>query len=155
MIWVPRRLHYKRNPRNLSWTMTSALQTTKINTTLLCILQYFSWKSFWHGGFGDWLIDWLDDVLRLIGNISAIKRRRQLIKSDQFWNFQVSLAALTTHFFIDIQWNGIHRAGCYSWHWAPFNVPSDRHILVKRIQHSSRRSNMKPGDKALVSQDLL
>ena len=36
-------------------------------------------------------IDWLFNVLRRIGNISAI-----LLKSDQFWNLEVSLATLAS-----------------------------------------------------------
>ena len=36
-------------------------------------------------------IDWLFSVLRRIGNISAI-----LLKSDQFWNLEVSLATLAS-----------------------------------------------------------
>ena len=57
-----------------------------------------------------WLIDWLDKVLRRIGNISAKKRRWLLVKCDQFWNFKVSLAALTSLLFIVIQYNGHLRA---------------------------------------------
>ena len=56
------------------------------------------------------MIDWLDSVLRRIGNISAIQRRRQLVKSDQFWNFKVSLEALMNLLFYEIQWNGLLRA---------------------------------------------
>ena len=49
------------------------------------------------------IVDWFDSVSRRIGNISAIKRRRLLVKCDQFWNFEVSLAALTSLLFIEIQ----------------------------------------------------
>ena len=48
------------------------------------------------------MMDWLDKVLRRIGNISAMKRRWLLVKCDQF-NFKVSQAALTSLLFIEIQ----------------------------------------------------
>ena len=54
--------------------------------------------------------DWLDIVLRRIGNISAMKRRRFLVKSSQLWNFEISLAAFTSLLFIESQWNGLLRA---------------------------------------------
>ena len=55
-------------------------------------------------------IDWLDRVLRPIGNISAMQRRRLLVQCDQLWSFEVSLAALTSVLFIEFQWNGLVRA---------------------------------------------
>ena len=48
------------------------------------------------------MIDWLDRVLRRIGKTLAMSRRRLLVKCNQFWNFEVSPAA--------IQWNGVLRA---------------------------------------------
>ena len=56
------------------------------------------------------MIDWLDSVLRRMGNISATQRRWQLVKSDQFGNFKVSLEALTNQLLYEIQWNGPLRA---------------------------------------------
>ena len=41
--------------------------------------------------------------LRRIGNISAVKRRQRLVKSDQFGNLEVSLEALTSQLFLEIQ----------------------------------------------------
>ena len=58
----------------------------------------------------DWLIDWLDRVLHQIGNISAMLRRRLLVKCDQVWRFEVSLAALTSLLFIEIKQNSLLRA---------------------------------------------
>ena len=52
------------------------------------------------------LIDWLDRVLRRIWNISAMYRRL-LLKSNQLWNYAVSLAALTNLLFVEIYWNGL------------------------------------------------
>ena len=70
------------------------------------------------------LIHWLDSILHRIGNISAIYRQRLLIKSDQFGNFEVTLAALTSLLFFVIQWTVFCvPRGCYPWHGAPFNVP--------------------------------
>ena len=50
------------------------------------------------------LIHWLDSILHRIGNISAIYRQQLLIKSDQFGNFEVTLAASTSLLFFVIQW---------------------------------------------------
>ena len=58
----------------------------------------------------DWLINWLDSVLRRIGNILPMLRWRLLVKCDQFWHFEVSLTALTSLLFIEIQRNGLLRA---------------------------------------------
>ena len=81
-----------------------------------------SWKlpfSMWFPSRGNTLrsglnvflrIDWLESVIRPIGNISTIKQRGLLFKGDQFWNFEVSIAALTSLLFIEIQYNGLLRA---------------------------------------------
>ena len=53
--------------------------------------------------------NWLDSVLRRIGNISAIYRRL-FVNIDQFGNFEVSLAVLTSLLFFEIQWKGLLRA---------------------------------------------
>ena len=52
----------------------------------------------------------------------------------QFWNFEVSLAALTSLLFIEIQWNGFaFQGGCYPWHGAQFNVQSDGNKSIKQL----------------------
>ena len=47
------------------------------------------------------------------------------VTAVQFWNFEVSLAVLTSLLFIEIQWYGLLRAK-----GAPFNVTSDGNILM-------------------------
>ena len=42
-------------------------------------------------------------------NTSSIERRLLLINWDQLWNFEVSLTALESLLFIEIQWNGLFR----------------------------------------------
>ena len=81
------------------------------------------------------MIDWLDRVLPRIVNISTMLRRRLLVKYDHFWNCEVSLEVHTSLYFIQIQWNGLLTAkwGCYPWHGAPFNVPSDGHALFYHV----------------------
>ena len=65
-----------------------------------------------------WLIDWID-----IYAVSAI-RRRLLVKCEQFWNFQVSLSALTSH-QTAVKRLFACQGGCYPWHGTPFHVPPD------------------------------
>ena len=80
----------------------------------------------------------MDRVVHLIGNISAIWRRRLLVKCDQFficWSFPGSPHELTFHR------NPVKRSfacerGCYPWHGAPFNVPSDGHTYLINIQYN-------------------
>ena len=53
-----------------------------------------------------------------------------LINDNQLWNFEVSFAVLTSLLFMSSKSSERSFAchgGCYPWHGAPFNVPSDGH----------------------------
>ena len=65
--------------------------------SLLTFVRSVTWLRLFY------YIDWYYSVLRRIGNISAILRRRLIINGDHLWNFEVSLAALSSlDYFIKI-----------------------------------------------------
>ena len=79
-------------------------------------------KFGWNLLYCSELIDWLDSVLRLIGNISANFRRQLLVKIDQFRNFEVSPAPITS-----LLRNPVKRS--FACQGTPFNVPSELESL--------------------------
>ena len=67
----------------------------------------------------------MDSVLSRNGNISVILRRRLLVLSGQFWNFEPHEPHEPTFLRNLVKRSFVCQCGCYPWHGAPFNVPSD------------------------------
>ena len=105
------------------------MQYTTISTSIKYPYHFFLCFLFLLRIFHSWrLINWLDSILLRIGNISVIWRwLLQIVKCDQFWNFEDSLAALNLH-RNPVKQSFACQGGCYPWHRAPFNVPSDPNL---------------------------
>ena len=70
----------------LQYNLTCLFHIYNVYEYNTSVYNLWKWTIIWEK------VDWrLCCVLRLIGNISAIYRRRLLINGDHLWNFEVSL----------------------------------------------------------------